>query len=212
MARGAFPAAPARRVWPGPGTHQPAQPTVTNGSTDAGPSVCTRRSVCLPRRSRSRDRAMTIRRYWRSQPEPQLALMVRAFPVCRRQRPSWPGPSPQPHRRKPQDCHRRWRDITAFSCWPGPGIPVPARACRRTSRRRARASTPTVAAGVLAPGRDRGDSAVECPSPAPPRPAAPGCGSPGCRLVTRPSSSQRPDARERPHLGSMWMIDDHLRP
>ncbi len=29
-------------------------------------------------------------------------------------------------RRKPQDYHRRWRDTTAFSFWPGPGIPGPA--------------------------------------------------------------------------------------
>jgi len=142
-------------------------------------------------RSRSRHGAMTIRRRRRSQPEPQLALMVRAFLACRRQRPSWPGPSPQPHRRKPQDRHRRWRDTTAFSFWPGRGIPVPARACWRTSRRRACPSTWSATAGLLTPGRDRGDSAAEWSSPAPPRPAAPGGSSRGCRLVTRPSSSQR---------------------
>src|SRR5258708_25646968 len=39
-------------------------------------------------RSRSRHGAITIRRYRRSQPEPQLTLMVRAFLACRWQRPS----------------------------------------------------------------------------------------------------------------------------
>ena len=39
-------ACPQFMTWPR--THQAAQPTVTNGSTDAGTSVCTRRPVCLP--------------------------------------------------------------------------------------------------------------------------------------------------------------------
>jgi hypothetical protein len=134
---------------------------------------------------------MTIRRYRRSQPEPQLALMVRAFPACRQQRPSWPGPSASASPAEAARLYRRWRDTTAFSSWPGREIPGPARACWRTSRRPVRASAWTAAARVRTPGRDRGDSAVECPPPARPRPAAPGGGSPGCRLVTRPSSSQR---------------------
>src|SRR5258708_3755771 len=80
-----------------------------------------------------------------------------------------------PHRRRPQDCHRRWRGTPAFSSWPGRGVPLPAPASLRASRRRARPPTRAPAAGGLTPRPDPGDSPVGSPSPPPPRPAAPGC-------------------------------------